>query len=217
MTQSTLGKCDESIGSSGKLSRGRFHHIAKRLEIRGDLPVRHLDYVARPQPCLGGVNSDKSAGGRELWRLRGQHRRLDADQLALRIHECAAGVSGIDRGVSLDEQTPFAVRVATLRIPGSNMREGSRRARNACGSGAAIGPEFELSPELDGSTALALPTCSFGRTRWRMLLQVRPALTHAANPIAIRGAVRTVNTTREKPAASGCETLYRDKPNTVEN
>ncbi len=65
---------------------------AFHLAIFNELVHDAADHVDR----YGEADSDVAAGAR-------QDGRIDADQLAAQIHQRAAGVAGIDRGVGLDE------------------------------------------------------------------------------------------------------------------
>src|SRR5262249_30543307 len=89
-------------------------------EIRGDRLHRHaelraVDAAALPQlvhDVPRHVRGNREADADVAVRVR-QDLRVDSDELALRVHERAAGVAVIDRGVGLEE-----VLITTVASPG---------------------------------------------------------------------------------------------------
>src|SRR5208282_1785545 len=101
------------------------HETARQLDIvAGDSDIGAaylavLDQMTRDE--LGAVDGDRKADS-----LRGQdNRRVDADYLAARVDQRSAGVTGIQRGVGLDNVIHQSAR--------SRPERSSKRTNDACG------------------------------------------------------------------------------------
>src|SRR6185437_16580359 len=90
--------------SAGRLAQpeGARHFRGDRVDAQAELAALHdavLDELPHHPP--GGINRDGEADS-DVVTAAGEDGRVDADQIAPEVHECAARVARIDGGVGLD-------------------------------------------------------------------------------------------------------------------